>query len=105
IDEQRVEKLEDLNKSSILTEEDWNKFKDLFGQVHKGYFIRLKEKFPALTQAEIRLVCLTKLKVADKQMASILGISYDSIRHSRYQLRKKLGMTGKDGLDDIAESI
>lgn len=105
LEEVRVEQLEYLSKSTILTEEDWNKFKNYFEQVYKGYFIRLKEKLPDLTQAEIRLVCLTKLKLDSKQMANILGVSFDTIRITRYRLRKKLGLSEGEGIDDISESI
>jgi tetratricopeptide (TPR) repeat protein len=105
IDEKRIEHLESLNKAPILTEEDWNKFKQLFEQVYKGFFIRLKEKLPDLTQAEIRLICLTKLNLETKQMAGILGVSYTTIKQTRYRLRKKLSLPEEDNIDVILESI
>lgn len=105
IDENRIERLELLNKTTILTEADWNKFKELFEQVYKGFFIRLKEKQPELTQAEIRLVCLTKLKLDTKQMGGILGVSFDTIKKSRHRLRKKLSLSEEVTLDNIADSI
>jgi len=105
IDENRIENLENLNKATILTEEDWNKFKKLFEQAHKGFFIRLKEKLPDLTQAEIRLVCLSKLKIDTKQMAGILGVSTDAIKKARYRLRKKLGLSGEYNIEEIDISI
>lgn len=105
VDEKRIEYLDDLNKATILTEEDWDKFKKLFEQVYKGFFIRLKEKLPDLTQAETRLICLTKLKVDTKHMGAILGVSFDTIKKSRHRLRKKLGLSEEDTIDDIANSI
>jgi tetratricopeptide (TPR) repeat protein len=103
--EQRIKNLEYLNKATILTDEDWNKFKQLFEQVHKDFFKRLREKLPDLTQAEVRMICLTKLNLGTKQMAGILGVSFDTIRKSRYRLRKKLGLAEEDRIDDIVESI
>jgi len=105
IDERRVEDIENLNKTTILTEADWTHFKELFDNVHKGFLVRLKEKLPDLTQAEIRLVCLTKLKLDTKQMAGILGVSFATIRQTRYRLRKKLGQPEGDSIDDIVESV
>ncbi len=105
LSEVRVEQLEYLSKTTILTEEDWNNFRNYFEQVYKGFFIRLKEKLPDLTPAEIRLVCLTKLKLDGKQMANILGVSSDTIRITRYRLRKKLSLSESKSIDDIAESI
>jgi len=105
LEEVRIEQLENLNKTSILTEEDWDKFKELFEQVYKGFLIRLKEKLPTLTQAEIRLICLTKLKLDTKQMAHILGISPDTIVKARYRMRKKLGLSIGANLSDIDKSL
>jgi len=105
LEEVRIEQLEHLNKTTILTEDDWDKFKELFEQVYNGFFIRLKEKFPGLSQAEVRLVCLTKLKLDDKQMANILGVSNDAIRMTRHRMRKKLGLSENTSVDNIAESI
>ena len=104
-DELRIKNLEYLNKATILTDEDWNKFKLLFEQVYKEFFKRLKEKLPDLTQAEMRLICLTKLNLSTKQMGGILGVSFNTIRTSRYRLRKKLGLVEEDRIDDIVESI
>jgi tetratricopeptide (TPR) repeat protein len=104
-DKERIEKLEYLNKATILTDEDWNKFKQLFEQVHKDFFKRLKEKLPDLTQSEIRLVSLTKLEIGTKQMAGILGVSFDTIKVSRHRLRKKLGLSEENTLENIANSI
>lgn len=105
LDKERMEKLEYLNKATILTDEDWNKFKYLFEHVHNDFFKRLKEKLPELTQSEIRLVSLTKLAIGTKQMAGILGVSFDTIKVSRHRLRKKLGLSEEDTLEDIANSI
>jgi len=104
-DKERMEKLEYLNKATILTDEDWNKFKQLFEQVHKDFFKRLKEKLPDLTQAEIRLVSLTKLSIGTKQMAGILGVSFDTIKKSRHRLRKKLDLAEEDSIDDVVDTI
>jgi DNA-binding CsgD family transcriptional regulator len=65
----------------------------------------LKEKLPDLTQAEIRLVCLTKLNLDTKEMAGILGVSFATIRQSRYRLRKKFGLSDEGGIDDLVNSI
>jgi len=105
IDEDRIEHIEHLNKTPILTDDDWNRFKQLFEQVHKGFFVRLKEKLPDLTPGEIRMICLLKLKVEPKQMAAILCVSFSSIKTLRHRLRKKLGLLEKDSLYDTVNSI
>jgi DNA-binding CsgD family transcriptional regulator len=103
--EEKIEQMDLLNKSTILTEDDWNKFKELFEQVYDSFFTRLREKLPDLSQAEIRLACLIKLKLSTKEIAGILGVSPNTIKTTRYRLRKKLNMLEETSLEDIILSI
>lgn len=102
---EKTETLEKLLSTTILTEDDWNKFKKLFEKAHKSFFIKLKMKYPDLTQAETRLLALTKLNLNTKEMAAMLGISPDSIRKSRYRLYKKLDLAEDNGLKDIVANL
>lgn len=74
----------------ILTEADWQQFKHLFEQVHPGFFVTLHDRFADLTPAEIRLLALLKLAIPTKEMAFMLGVTGETIRKSRYRLRRKL---------------
>lgn len=77
---------------SFHFDKDWKKFNQIFEQVHPEFYRKLNEQFPELSAAEIRLCALLRLNLAAKDIASILGISADSLRVSRYRLRKKLGL-------------
>jgi tetratricopeptide (TPR) repeat protein len=103
--QETIEIIEKLQRHTIITEDDWRQFKLLFDKVHKGFFIRLKEKYPNLTPAEIRLLALTKIKASTKEMAGMLGISPDSIKQARYRLRKKLDLPEETNLEEIIQSI
>lgn len=85
-----VEKtLENLQQSVLLTEEDWQSFKALYEQVFPYFFFDLNKKYPDLTAAEVRLCALDKLNLTDKVKGTMLGISADSVKKTRYRLRKK----------------
>lgn len=101
----RVEHIQALLNSTILTEDDWKTFRQLFDHVHPGFFVRLKEKLPDLTPAETRLIALTKLQLTPKEMAGMLGISYDAIKKTRQRLRKKINLPEEGGLDELVEMI
>ena len=73
-------------------DKDWKGFNEIFEQVHPEFYHQLNEKFPDLTASEIRLCALLKLNLDSKGIATILGISQDSLRVNRYRLRKKLAM-------------
>lgn len=101
----KIETLTELKESTILTEEQWERFRKLFDQVHKGYIVQLKEKLPDLTQAEIRFMVLAKLKFSNKEMAGALNISTQAIRTTWYRLRKKLHLPEEGSLDELVEKI
>jgi len=105
IQTERIETLQKLQASNILTEDDWLAFKQLFDKAHKGFFIKLKEKYPDLTQAEIRLMALTRLELSGKEMAAMLGISVDSIKKAKQRLRKKISLPEDGGLDEVVAEI
>jgi tetratricopeptide (TPR) repeat protein len=103
--QQRTEQLTQLLNSTILTEEDWKEFRLLFDKVYPGFFIRLKEKMTDLSPADTRLIALTKLQLAPKEMAAMLGITYEAIKKSRQRLRKKINLPEEGSLDEVVEMI
>lgn len=94
-----------LQHSTILTEEEWMEFKELFEQVHVGFLQRLKEKMPGLTPADTRFLVLTRLKLSNKEMAGILGVQPDSIRTSKYRLRKKFSLDDDSDITALVSEI
>lgn len=89
-----------LRQYSILTEGDWNEFRNLFEKVQIGFFDKLKQRFPDLTPSEQRLLALMKLKLSKREMAGMLGIAPDSIKKTRQRIRKKINV-----LDDAALEV
>ena len=69
---------------------DWDDFKHNFERVHQDFFKNIQQSSDGLTPAELKLVSLMRLNLSSKEIASSLGISMDSLRISRYRLRKKL---------------
>ncbi|MFL5765151.1 MAG: tetratricopeptide repeat protein [Bacteroidia bacterium] len=102
---EKIEQLDSLNKLIILTNDDWDKFRELFEQVHKGFFVKLKDKLPGLTNAEIRIVCLMKLNIDNKQMANMLGVSPDTIVKTKYRLRKKMSPAEGEDFESIVKAL
>ncbi|NIJ54154.1 tetratricopeptide repeat protein [Dyadobacter arcticus] len=97
--------VQELQRITILTDDQWEYFRGLFEKIHKGYLSRLKEKLPGLTPAEIRFMALAKLNLSYKEMASTLGISVQSVRVIRHRLRKKLNLPEEADLKDVVGSI
>lgn len=93
---------EDLVTQNILTEEDWQNFKHLYEKLHPGFFVSMKESVADITAAELRLAALTRLHLTPKEIASILGVSVNSVHKLRQRLRQRLQLSTND---DLGQSI
>jgi len=53
----------------------------------------------------MRLIALLKMNLDSADIATLLGISTDSLRVSRYRLRKKLNMAQGDNLSAFVQKL
>lgn len=93
-----------LINSRLLTQEDWEEFQWRFERVHPGFFKQLATVFPDVSPAEERLLALTQLRVDTRQMGQMLGISPESVRETRYRLRKKIGADSQSSLSELLQA-
>lgn len=70
----------------------WVEFKNTFEQIHKSFYEKLTTICPDISTSELRLVSLLKMNMNANDIATLLGISSDSLRVARYRLRKKLNL-------------
>lgn len=97
--------LRKLQKFTILTDEDWVEFCDVFDRVHEGFLYRLKKQIPELTPAEVRYFTLSKLQFNNKEIGNILGINASTSRNYKSRLIKKLGLEEAGELSALIDSI
>ena len=86
---------------SINSNRDWGKFQEYFDKVHVDFFNRLNSEFKGLTPADIRLTTLLRLNKNTKEIATLLGISTQSVNIGRHRLRKKLGLSSEQNLNSF----
>jgi DNA-binding CsgD family transcriptional regulator len=89
----------------ILTDTDWQSFKDYFEKVHPDFNAKLRKEFPSITESEERLFLLVKLNLRTKEIASILGISNDSVKKNRNRLRKRLSLNAEQDLVEYVHNF
>lgn len=90
---------------SFNLDNDWEEFKLYFEQVHKDFFVRLKQDHPDLSPNEMRLCALIRLNMNLKECATLLSVSSDSIKTARHRLKKKLGLAEEQSLVDYFITI
>jgi DNA-binding CsgD family transcriptional regulator len=97
----RLTRINRMVDETFRSEDEWETFRLTFEQMHNGFFSTLKQSFPEITNAELKLCALLRLNMNLKESAKILGISPDSVKTARYRLRKKFGLITNENLVDF----
>lgn len=92
---------QELVEQSILTEDDWLRFRAMFDKVYPDFFGRIIHLASDATPAEQRMAALVRLGIGNKQIASMLGISADTVRKSKSRLRQRLQLLATQDLDQF----
>jgi hypothetical protein len=90
---------------SFNHEQHWKEFTNAFEQVHQQFFDNIKKHGDELTSTDMRLIALLRINLGSADIATLLGISTDSLRVSRYRLRKKLNIPQGDNLTAFIQSL
>lgn len=94
-----------LYNNRILTDSDWLAFKVSFEESYPGYIQKLNNNHRNLSEGERRLFLFIKLGLKTKETSLILGISLDSVKKSRYRLRKRLELDETESLEDYVNFL
>lgn len=101
----KVNEINRVIKSNLNAQQDWETFMIHFEKVHPDFFRRLKARYGDLTKHNLRLCAYFRIGISNKEIAQILNVSPDAVKVSRRRLKKKLGLSEKDSLDDFIASI
>lgn len=84
---------------------NWEDFRTVFEQVHEDFFDSVKKHSSQLNASDMRLLALLKMNLSSADIATMLGISQDSLRISRYRLRKKLNLPEGENLSAFVQNL
>jgi tetratricopeptide (TPR) repeat protein len=73
-------------------DKDWVQFKLHFEEVNPGFFQTLMQKFPDLSQHELKLCAYYRINLGTNEIARILNITTSAVQKSRHRLRKKMNI-------------
>ena len=87
-----------LNRELKQTSDEkvWKEFALRFNQTNSDFYGRLLNKYPDLTQNELKLCAYLRLNMTSKEISEITGQRTLTLENARYRLRKKLGISGSD---------
>ena len=86
-------------------QDNWEVFKLLFTEVHKDFFNKLKAKHPALTKTELKFCAYLRIHLSSSQISSVLNVTNEGVKKTRYRIRKKLDLSPKDSLEDYISTF
>lgn len=101
----RLQQIVKMINQSTSRDKHWKEFSNLFEQIHHTFFENLKKYSEELTASDLRLVALIKMNLNSKDMATLFGISQDSLRVARYRLRKKLNIPQGENLSTFIQAL
>ncbi|MBL4861565.1 MAG: tetratricopeptide repeat protein, partial [Crocinitomicaceae bacterium] len=105
---EELDKIKDLSISinnNLYIDEDRREFELRLDKTHQSFFANLDQRFPDLTKNERRLCSLLVLDLSSKDIATILNISPDGVKKSRYRLRKKINLEAETNLSDFLKKV
>ncbi|RAR47209.1 transcriptional regulator [Flavobacterium lacus] len=77
-------------ESFFENEDYWREFELRFTSMHPTFIGLIRSNFPLLTKKDIDFLILIKLNLSNKEIATLISISYESVISKRYLLRKKM---------------
>lgn len=81
-----------------LKQNDWDDFEIYFKEVHPNFYLNLLNKYPSLTQYDLRICALIKLNMSTKQIANVFRKTPKSIEVARTRIRHKMQINSDETL-------
>ena len=90
-----------LIETNLSSEQDWKLFEANFNKVHEQFLKHLTEKYPDLSQGDMKLAAYLRMNLSSKEIAQLLNITHRSVELKRYRLRKKLDLDADTNLSEF----
>ena len=87
-------------KAQLVDSVESDLFNQKFSQLHKEFYTKIKQAHPDLTKSELKFCAFLKINLSGSQIAKIQNITTEAIRKTRYRIRKKLGLSPEESLED-----
>jgi DNA-binding CsgD family transcriptional regulator len=87
--ESMVRQIQEINGKEKM----WELFSMQFEMTNRKFLDLLSERHPALTKSEKRICAFMLINLSTKEIAELLGRSPRTVDVTKYNIRKKLGIT------------
>jgi len=77
-------------KDMFKSGEEWGEFEKWFTEVHTDFFKNIRNKYPELSQSEVKVCALLKLNLLSKDIANLMNVQPTTVDIYRHRIRKKI---------------
>jgi tetratricopeptide (TPR) repeat protein len=74
----------------------WQEFSARFKETNSEFYDKILQKYPDLTQSELKLCAYLRLNMSTKEISDLTGQRKETLETARYRLRKKFGLTNSE---------
>ena len=92
-------------KQQIIIEDKLQVIQSKIDEFDKGFDLKIRNLYPNLTKNEREVCTLLRLNLSIKEIVSIKNTTRDSIKSTRYRIRKKLGLNRGQELEKIIQDL
>lgn len=82
--------LRQLLGGNLMNNRNWEKFKLAYINCFPSFFSDMQQRYPELTDSDLRLLALINLNLSNKEVADKLSVSLDGVKKAKQRLKKKL---------------
>ncbi len=94
-------KVNQIVKENISIDKEWEQFKLHFEEVNPGFFQNLQQKYPLLSQNELKLCAYYRINLGTKEIAKMLNVTPSAVQKSRHRLRKKMDIPSETEMPEF----
>jgi DNA-binding CsgD family transcriptional regulator len=92
-------------KLSLNNDKEWDEFKLYFEEINPLFFEKIKSLEQTINERELRMLSFIKIGLSIKEIANLLHIESNSVKTSRYRLKKKFGLEQEQSLQEFVANI
>lgn len=89
----------------LMQEDYWQQFQLTFNQSYQGFIKQIEIAHPNLSANDYRVCCFIKMRLRNKEIASILNVTVNGVEQAKYRLKKKIGLGRSENLNSYIQTL
>ncbi len=100
-----IRRLQNDIKLHLNGKQDWEDFHRVFEEVHPSFATVLKQRWPDVSEGDIRLATYIRIGLTSKQIARMLLLQPDSVKKNRQRLRRRMNLSADESLENVLREL